>query len=276
MTADGTPLIGYNGNQQLLLGLTLDYRHNSADFGSSGSVKNDTYTLTGSARYTINTFYVEANAAFDWRRTSLTDNVNSGTGSTGGSGYNIGGTIGQLFPLYNTSGLSPGTAIPTKAPPLNTTGGYGVFLNLEGMANYRNELNDSFIETSGFSYGSEQLSYTDLGARVRLIGMIPSGELRWMPYVGVTFDQLVGFNNALNIPGQAATAADTFYFGQSNTFWGAQGGLKILSRTGITADITGFYNFTADANIAGGSVALRIPLGMLLPVPDAGIREARW
>jgi hypothetical protein len=56
-----------------------------------------------------------------------------------------------------------------------------------------------------------------------------------MPYVGVTFDQQLGFRHTFDIPNQAAAVADTFNFAQGQTWWGVQAGLDILDRGGVKA-----------------------------------------
>jgi hypothetical protein len=124
--------------------------------------------------------------------------------------------------------------------------------------------------------GTEQLSYTDLGAQTNLIFVVPSTGFSWMPYVGVSVDQQIGFTHTFNIPLQAASAADTIFLGQSTTFWGVQGGLNIFTHAGLTAGLTGFFSASGDTQVAGGGGFVRIPFdyGSVFAA-NSGIREAR-
>src|SRR5262249_16952853 len=90
---DGTSLIRYNGNQRLLFNVTFDYQNGNTNIGTSmltpgvasaGAVRSDIYTLSGTADYTINSFYLAASAAFDWTHFGITDNLDTSTGNTNG------------------------------------------------------------------------------------------------------------------------------------------------------------------------------------------------
>jgi hypothetical protein len=279
--ADGTRIIGYNGDQRLLFNLNFGYQRDDTQYGTSaltpgvanaGSVNSDIYTLAGSATYTRDTYYLAAGASYDWSHAAITNNVDGGTGNTNGGSYTVGASAGNWFQLYGTTRPSP--AMPTKAPPA-TVGGNALFLTLAGSVNYRNEWNNGFTDTTGFMFGTEQVSFTDLGAQAKLVAVMPSRGFSWMPYVGVSVDRQLGFSHTFDIPTQAATTADTLFIDQSNTFWGVQTGLTILSRSGISAGINGFYSSSADTNIIGGSVSLKIPFYYgPAPTGDSGIRVA--
>jgi hypothetical protein len=209
ITADGARLFDFNGNQKLLFGVTFDYRRSEMDFGTSaltpgvasaGSVRRDTYTLRGSADYSIGTIYFSGRAAVDWSHADITNAVLQSQGDTNGRGYSVSATAGKIFPLFNSTGVNP--AMFVKAAP-RSVGGYAVFLDLSGRLGYRNMRDDGFTDTSGFIYGSEQLSFWTLGGRANLVAVIPNGRFAWMPYVGVTFDQQLGFRHTFDIPNQA-------------------------------------------------------------------------
>jgi hypothetical protein len=108
------------------------------------------------------------------------------------------------------------------------------------------------------------------------MAVMPDRGFAWMPFVGVTVDRQLGFSHTFDIPAQAATGADTFFFGQDNTFWGVEAGLDILSRGSAKFGAKAFYQASADTNTAGGSLFVKIPLWEPAPVaPDSGIRIAR-
>jgi hypothetical protein len=283
-TADGTKIIGYNGNQRLIFNLNFGYARTNTDYGTSAltpgvsnaaTIKGDYYTLTTSALYTHESYYFGGNASFDWSRDDIVNNLNNATGNTNGHGYSLGATAGDWLRLYST-GRANSPAIPTKAPPATAASGVSLYLNLAGNVNYRNERNNGFTDTSGFVYGTEQVAYTDLGARARLVAVVPNGAFAWMPFVGVSVDKELGFNHTFDIPTQAASAADTLVIGQSTTFWGAQAGLNILSRSGITAGLNAFYTASADTNVVGGDVFLKIQFYQDPPAAtDGGIRAVK-
>jgi hypothetical protein len=86
----------------------------------------------------------------------------------------------------------------------------------------------------------------------------------------------LSFSHTFDIPAQAATGADTLFIGQSTTFWGTQFGVNILSHGGIKAGVNGFYSASADANIVGGSVFLKIPFSYDTAFAgESGITEAK-
>jgi hypothetical protein len=234
---------------------------------SAAAVGRDIYTVAGSATYTSGLFYLNGIAAFDWSRANITNNVDSGTGNTDGHGYAFNGTVGQAFPLFNTTGVNP--AIPTKAPPSPRYGGYAVFLDVSGNLGYRKESDNGFTDSTGFVFGTEQYSYTYLGANAKLVAVIPTSGYAWMPYVGVSLDRQLGFTHTFDV----VTTADTLNFGQSNTFWGVEGGVNLLNRGGLTVGARAFYVASADTNTVGGNIILKVPLWQP-PVADSGIRTA--
>jgi hypothetical protein len=278
---DGTPLIGFNGNQHLTFGLSLDYQNIQTNYGTSalapglsnfGSVRNDVWTVTGSAAYSLNAFYASGSAAFDWTRSGITNNVDGGVGDSAGRGYSIGATAGYVFPLINTTGVTQ-SAMPTKAPPAARYGGYAVVLDTSAHLGYRSEWDDGFTDSTGFILGTEKVSYTDLGGRARLVAVVPGAGLLWMPFVGVSVDQQLGFRHTLDIPAQAAAAADTLFIDQSNTFWGVQAGVDLINRASIKAGVSGFYSASGDTNVVGGNVFLKIPF--YAATGDSGITAAK-
>ena len=275
---DASRALGSSGNDRLLFGVSFDYQRQNTNYGTSvltpglasaGSTRNDVYTLNGSVTYSANGFHASGMVSYDWAHNAITNNVDSGTGNTNGEGYGFGGSAGYILPLWNTTGVST-SAMPTKAPPSPRYGGYATFVDLSGHVLYRNDWDNGFTDSTGFVFGTERISYTDLGASANLVTVIPTASFVWMPYVGVSLDQQIGFSHTFDIP----TAADTIFFNQSTTFWTLNAGLNVLNRSSIQAGIAGFYSASGDTNIYGGSVFLKIPF---YPTPpgDSGIRTTR-
>jgi hypothetical protein len=174
-------------------------------FANAGSVGSDYYTLGGSATYTRDSYYLSGNAAFDFSHNAITNNVDGGTGSTNGNGYTLGASAGDWLQLYGNAPTN--SAIPTKAPP-SPASGNALFLNLAGSVNYRDERDDGFTDTTGFIFGTERVSYTDLGAQAKLVAVVPSSGFAWMPFVGVSvvrvrLDRDHGFQSIVIIDSRA-------------------------------------------------------------------------
>jgi hypothetical protein len=280
LAADGTRLFDLNANQQLLLGVTLNYHHRNTDFdtsaltpglASAGSVRRDAFILGGSVDYGIGSIYFSGRAAVDWSHADITNAVLQSQGNTNGVAYQLSAVAGKIFSLINSTGVNPATLV--KAPP-KAVGGYAVFLDVSGRLGYRNARDDGFTDSAGFVYGTEQLSYWTAGARANLVAAIPVGRATWLPYVGVTFDQQLDFRHTFDIPNQVATVADVISFGQGRTWWGVQGGLNVLDRGGLKAGLGGYYAASSDTSILGGKVFVKVPLfaDAVGPARDSGIR----
>ena len=285
LTFDATRALDVQVKQQLLFGVNVDYQRMNTNYGTSaltpgvsnaGSERSDIWTFSGSVDYSSDRFYATGLAAYNLRHSDITNNVITpgAEGSTGGQGYTLNATAGYLLPLIGSSGVTP-SAIPTKAMPSRIEG-YSLFLDVKGNLGYQKQWNNGFTDNTGFAYGTEQFSYTDLGGKVRLVAVVPSAGFSWMPYVGAGVDQLLGFSHTFEIPVQAATTADTIFFGQSTTFWTVQAGLNIINRASLQAGVTGFYSASADTSIFGGNVFVKIPFyADVAPVGDSGIRSAK-
>jgi hypothetical protein len=143
-------------------------------------------------------------------------------------------------------------------------------VDVNGTLGYRNVREDGFTDTSGFVYGTEQLSYGTLGGEANLVAVIPSGRFAWMPYVGLTFAQQFGFRHTFDL----VSATDTLNFAQGQTWWGVQTGLSILDRVGVKAGIGAYYRTSSDTSVLGGNLFLKVPFfaDAVVPTKDSGIR----
>jgi hypothetical protein len=269
------------GNQQLLFSLSGDYTHDNTTFGTSaltpglanaGSTQANIFELVGAVKYQNPFFYLVGLSSFDWSRTDITNNTTTpgASGATDGNGYALDARLGKQFILFNSIPVQ--STVITKAPP-KTGGGYAVLLDVSGHYGYSHDQNNGFTDNTGFVFGTEQSSYSDVGVAARLSAIIPDNHFAWQPFVGVTFDRQLGFSNSFNIPTQAAAAADTFNFTQSNSFWGTELGVNTLVRNGVRFEVRGYYQASADTKTVGGNIVIKIPLWQP-PVGDSGIRTA--
>jgi hypothetical protein len=285
LSVDASGLFNLDANsQRLWFGLTGDFHYDSANFAASAltpgganahaaSTLSNTYTVKGSATYMINSYYFSGGASFDFNHANITNNVfvPGAQGDTSGRGYSLNATVGKLIPLVNTIGLNPATMV--KAPPA-TPGGYALFLDVSGHYAYRQEHEDGFTDNTGFVYGTQQLSYSDVGARARLIAVVPDRGFAWMPFVGATVDRDLGLRSTFDIPAQAVTPADTLIFSPSTTFWGTELGFDLLSSSSAKFGMKAFYQASADTRTVGGAAFLKIPFEDFAPTTDSGIRIA--
>jgi hypothetical protein len=269
------------GNQQLFFSLSGDYTRDSTTFGTSaltpgvanaGSTRANIFAVVGAVRYQNPNFYLVGLAGLDFSRTDITNNITTpgASGNTDGHGYSFDARIGKQFILFNTIPVQSPTI--TKAPP-KTGGGYALLLDVSGHYGYFQSRDNGFTDNTGFVFGADQTSYSDIGLAARLAAIIPDNHFAWQPFVGVTVDRQLGFSSTFAVPNQVAAAADTFNFTQSNTIWGTELGIAILARSGIKFEVKGYYQASADTQTVGGDVVIKIPLWQP-PAADSGIRTA--
>jgi len=265
---DATGLFGLSGNQQLVFNGVFDYRHDSASVGAGagaadgGSFQTDSYMFRGAVLYGNNTTYFRGAAATSFGSGKETASADGSSGSFNTRGYFVDGRLGNVFVLLNTTGMPYSPTPSPKAP--KPTGGVVVGLDLSGHLGYADSWIDGFTDTSGFTFGTMETRYGDIGGRAKLFASTTRNGLLWMPYVAGTVDRQFGFSSTLAIPAQAAIAGgDLVSFQPAQTFWGAQWGLDVRGPAGWTMGIKGFYSASADTNILGGSASIKIPFNSM-------------
>lgn len=265
-TFDASRFVGMTGaNQSLFLTGFFNYQGDGASLGGVsptgvafpiGSLQTATYTLGGELFYRIGTTYLRAGAAYNFGRNSETTSLaGSATGSFNSNGYSVDAKLGNVFVLLNTTGVSPSAPLPTRAP---ATGGGLVGLDLSGHIGSFGNWTNGFTDSAGSIFGTGQTQSGDIGGRAELFALVPSNGLLWKPYVAGTVDQLFGFSSTLTIPG-----IDVFSVQPAQTFGGAEFGVVGYGPGGWTVGVKGFYLASADTNIAGGSVTVKIPFNYM-------------
>jgi len=267
---DASRFFELTGNRSLILKGFFDYRQDSIALGAApgaaplvvgnaGSMHMDTYTFGGIADYRSGTSYLRGIADYNFGHADETNGLAGSTGSFGTSGYGFDARLGNVFLLFNTGGVPAQTALPTKAP-LRPASGTIVGLDLSAHVGYFANQSDGFTDSSGFMFGTGRTEFGDVGGRAELFELVRSYGLVWKPYVAGTVDQLFGYSTSVNIPSQAALASgDVVSLQEAKTFGGAELGLNASGTGGWTVGVKGFYQASADTNIAGGSVSLKIP-----------------
>lgn len=225
--------------------------------GGSGTVQNNTYTFGTGLRYEFGASYLNAGGDFKFGDGTEYHSADGSSGKFSSNGYAGGATLGHVFTLW-------------KVGPAAATPAYTIGLDLSGHLGYFNDWDHGFTDSSGFTFGTERISYGDVGGRARLFAQVASYGLTWRPYIAATIDQRFGFSHTFNLPSQAALpTGDLVTFGQAQTFLGAQLGVDVLTARGWTVGVKGFFAASTDANIAGGSIYLKIPFGEPAPVTVA-------
>jgi hypothetical protein len=271
---DGRPVGSYDGwkktfnlaaEQTLVVAgrFTFDSTHTTfgpntllPGFLSVGSAKQDIYGLQGAAIYYAGPWYFGGAFGGDIGRGSQTVAATGGTGSYNISGYDAALAAGKVFTLFDNR-KAVRSALPAKAPPKATSGGYAVQLDVRAYIGYSNAQAYSFTDSAAFIWGTEQMRFWDTGLKARLFATIPAGEMTWIPFVGASVDQQFGYRDALSIPTQVATPADTISYGSAQTFFNAQWGLNAQAANGITVGARGFYVASSEFSGLGGQVYLR-------------------
>jgi hypothetical protein len=272
-TFDATRFFGLPSNNSLLFTGAFDYQRDSASLGavsptgvafSTGSVQSDTYTFRGSVFYRSGTTYLLGTADYNFGRSNETSSHVGSTGSFNSNGYSVDAKLGNVFVLLNTTGASTSATLPTKAPP-KPAGGTLVGLDLSGHIGSFGNWANGFTDSTGFIFGTDQVRSGDIGGRAELFALMPGNGLLWKPYVAGTVDQLFGFSSTLTIPSQVAQPGitDVFNLQAARTFGGAELGVDARGSGGWTVNVKGFYLASANTNITGGSMTVKIPFNYL-------------
>lgn len=273
---------GLPANQQLSLSGMFTYQRDNFTLTSLAGVSNavsartDTYGFAGSAVYSVGQTYLIGSGGYTFGNGTESMSLNGSAGSFASHGYWADLKLGHVFVLANTItwGSSPGSgmvtkALPTKAPP-QSTGGYALGLDVGGHIGYSNAQVAGFTDSTGLIFGPATTKYDDAGAYAKLFAVIPDGQFVWTPYVSATFDQEFGFSSIASIPTQATlTSGDAVSLQQALTFWGTEAGVNARIPNGWVVGVKGFYEASANINVAGGAASVRIPINYTPPTAFA-------
>ncbi|HTV36507.1 MAG TPA: hypothetical protein VMF12_08750, partial [Xanthobacteraceae bacterium] len=273
---------GLPANQQLSLRGMFTYQNDDftltsfAGVSNAASARTNTYGFAGSAVYSVGQNYLIGSGGYKFGNGAESVSLNASAGSFDTRGYWADLKLGHVFVLADTIswGNSPGSgmatkALPTKAPP-QSTGGYALGLDVGGHIGYSNGQVAGFIDSTGFVIGAATTKYGDTGAYAKLFAVIPNGQFVWKPYIAATVDQEFGFSSTASIPTQAALpSGDIVSVQQALTFGGAQVGVDARIPNGWVLGVSGFYQASADIDVAGGAASLRIPINYTPPLAFA-------
>ena len=268
-TLDASPFFGLPANQSLLVTGFFDFSGDSLSFGSvpgaapvivgnAGSIHADTYTFGGNVLYRFGSSYASGTAAYDFGHANEANGIAGSTGSFSTSGYSFDARLGDVLTLMNTSGASSSTML-TKSSRRESSGTF-VGLDLSAHIGDSADRSAAFTDSSGFAFGSGESRSADVGGRARLFALFSGYGLQWTPYVSTTIDQRFAFSNTINIPSQAALpSGDLVSLNAARTFGGADLGVDAQGPNGWKVGVKGFYLASADTDILGGNIYLKIP-----------------
>jgi hypothetical protein len=255
LRVDGSPFFNLPKYHQVTFSLDGDYHFNTATFGTSaltpglanaGSVKSDVYMLRGGVTYVTPEWYARGVVALGLSDSAVKNDVVAGgvaEGTTFGQAYGLQATAGKIISLGRSK----------------QTGGLPLYLDVNGHYAYVSEHLNGFTDNSGFTLGAENISYSDIGSESRFIVAVPTGKLAWLPYVGATFDQRLGYNYTVDVPAQAGIPSDIITFSESNTFWGAEIGADLVGPGSTKFGVKAFYQTSADMHNLGATLTLKMP-----------------
>ena len=227
--------------------------------GSAAILNESLFSLGGSFRYYVGTIYFGGGLSGNWGSDNLTDRVGTSSGKYGTDGFQVFGTVGKTFTLFD-SRVAPSPRFSTKAPVKAQPGGYAVELDTSIYVAYDRNRSGGYADAAGFIWGNETERFGEVGGQARLFMTIPRDGLIWKPFVAATFEQQFGYLHTLTIPVQAASTGDTIFYSGPQTFGGVRGGISAQAANGIIVGIQGFYKQSSEYTIAGGQAFLRYAL----------------
>jgi opacity protein-like surface antigen len=284
LTVDGARLFGLGSNQALWFGLTGNFDYNDVRYEASaqtptgglnpnaGAMEQNVYTVKGFATYMLDDYYLGGATSFDYNQAKVTSNMFApgATGYTNGAGYLLNATAGKFFPLFNSTGSTIETLL--RGAPKSLAGN-ALFVDASAQYFYNREHENGFTDDTGFIWGAQNLTYSDIRARLKLDAVLPGPGFSWMPFVGVALDNLFRVDYTLDVPKQPWVPGNTTIFSPSPTAFTAEAGVNLLGSTGPKFGIEAYYQTSADTQTFGGSAYLKVPLEYFTAeTKESGIR----
>jgi hypothetical protein len=247
-------------NQSLSIFGTMDIGQNNFTQGpgslpgqsvSAGWDKDRLVILAGSVRWSIDNVYLKGFGMAVFGDGTQFNTADAGFGSFATRVYAVDATLGDVFVLYNTSGLAPSAT--TKAPSQTTDGygGYMLGLDLSGHVGYLDGVFLSgFSDSAGLTQGDFDGKTPLLGAAAKLFATIPGDKFQWTPYVRGAVDDYPGLSFTLTSPKQPLLpTGNVLTILPARTFWTGELGLEVQNDAGWTAGVKGFYMASSDTII---------------------------
>lgn len=263
--------LNFDGDQTLLANGFVSYSRVESKSGSTAelaalglintsSADADNGMVGGDVRYGYKGMYVQAGGAYGFGKLKTTNTIDDSRGSFNVHSYGVDVRLGKIFPL--AWGLLGSTVEPRfgakELPP--PAGAYVIGLDLSGHVGHTGIRTNEFIDSTGLAVGASETRYETVGGRAELFSTLVYENVLWSPFVAIKVDQRFDFSSKATMPVQPQLpSGDVYYFSPANTFWGPEVGLTIAGQQWWSVQARGFYLASADANVAGGSVQLRIP-----------------
>jgi hypothetical protein len=263
--------LNLNGDQTLLANGFVSYSRvesksgNTAELAALGLVNSssadaDNGTVGGDIRYGYKGMYVQAGGAYSFGKLKTANTIDDSRGSFDVHSYGVDMRLGKIFPLaWGLLGSAVEPRFGVKEPP-PAAGAYVIGLDLSGHVGHTGIRTDEFIDSTGLAVGASETRYETVGGRAELFSTLVYENVLWSPFVAIKVDRRFDFSSKATMPVQPQLpSGDVYYFSPANTFWGPEVGLTIAGQQWWSVQARGFYLASADANVAGGSLQLRIP-----------------
>ena len=260
-------------NQALRVGAYFNFGSSSTSYGTGtmlpaflnvGSMHRNDYSFGGAFLYHAGDVYFGGLLGGSFGDGSITNTATASTGNFRSDGFVTMATVGEIFTLAGAPGYAyPVKALPTKAPP-KPVDGYALKLDVSGYAGYASDWDSGYTDSTGFIYGTQQMKTGFVGAQARLYETWMQGDRTLTPFVSASVTQQFGYSDVLNIPTQAAAAADTISYGSAQTFVGAKLGLDVHEASGITYGLNGYWQQSSEFQVFGGRAYVTFPIARWL------------
>jgi hypothetical protein len=249
-----TPLFRLNPNEALMGAFSV--AHNTTNLNSiSGTTRDESWLLSAGAAYYWGSNYLTGAAAGSFGHSGFLDPVDGIGGNYGSNGYITEFAAGHIFTLWQAARAPAGQR---KSPRIRT-GLLGVYLDLQGSFGYAQVKSNTFTDSIGLMWGTNDIHTGILGAKATLTWTYATYNALLMPYVSASVDQYVGYSHALNIPAQLSGPADAFLFSDAHTWGKFEAGVRWATSPRLMLTASGWYQFSSDMNVAGSKISLKIP-----------------
>ena len=251
-----------SSNQVLAGGFAVSYNNYKLNGSLGEGANNTSLSLSGGVIYRLNRSYVIGSVVGDFGRGSIHTPFDSG--SFGTYAYLVDIAPGHVFNLWGSPGFPRATVKPMR------TGLLAVDLDVSARLGYARTNSNSFVDTTGFAWGINDIHTGIVGAKARLIGSFGTMNGIVAPYVLVGVDHLPGYSQTTDIPAQLGAGPDAFVFDGARTYGRVEAGVNWRTLSGLIASVSGNYSFSSQLEVAGAKASLTIPFFSPAAAPAPG------
>lgn len=225
--------------RQVLIGGSFTYSAIDGNFGI-GAAETDLYAVEMFLRYSRANHYATARLAYGIAETDAFDAF--GAAEIDSDGVAVSFEFGRIVPL--TRGEAPASIKDAPVAPARQ-----VYLDASGRFGYYSIHGDSFVDTTGTPFGSQENSSWMIGARAAFLAPHQREGMVLTPFVAFSIDQQLGYDHTF----------DGVDLDQSDTFFGIEGGMTVDTASGLRVAIATGYTGSGDQDVFTAGIGVRIP-----------------